>query len=49
MDVTKASVAMVRGKQPSKMVETALELIRAEGLIKPKDKVLINMKGRFRG
>jgi len=49
MVVTKASVAIVRGEQPSKMVETALGPIGAEGLVKPKDKVLINMKGRFRG
>ena len=41
MVVTKASVAIVRGKQPSKMVETALELIGAKGLVKPTDKVLI--------
>lgn len=41
MVMAKASVAIVKGKQPSKMVETALELIGAEGLIKPTDKVLI--------
>lgn len=35
MVMTKASVAIVRGKQPSKMVETALELIGTEGLVKP--------------
>jgi len=41
MVVTKASVAIARGKRPSKMVEAALELIGAEGLVKPTDKVLI--------
>jgi len=39
--MTQASVAIVRGKQHSKMVETALKLIRAECLVKPTDKVLI--------
>ena len=41
MVMAKASVAIVKGKQPSKMVETALGLIGADGLVKPTDKVLI--------
>jgi uncharacterized protein (DUF362 family) len=35
------SVAIVKGKQPPKMVDEALKLIKAEKLIKPKDEVLI--------
>jgi len=37
----KTSVAIVEGKQPSKMVDEVLRLIKAENLIKPEDKVLI--------
>lgn len=36
-----SSVAIVKGKQPSKMVEEAFRLIKAEKLIKPEDNVLI--------
>jgi uncharacterized protein (DUF362 family) len=39
--MVKTSVAIVRGKRPSTMVENALELIDAERLITPEDKVLI--------
>lgn len=35
------SVAIVRGKQPSKMVTHTLELLEAKKLIKPRDNVLI--------
>ena len=35
------SVAIVKGKQPSKMIKRALELIEAKELIKPRDNVLI--------
>ena len=35
------SVALVKGKEPSKMVEEALRLIKAEKLIKSEDTVLI--------
>lgn len=35
------SVAIVKGKTPSKMLETALQLIEAKNLIGPKDRVLI--------
>jgi uncharacterized protein (DUF362 family) len=41
MIMAKTSVAIVKGKQPSKMIERALELIVAKELIKPEDKVLI--------
>lgn len=41
MIVMKTEVAVVRGKQPSKMVETALELIGAKRLITSMDNVLI--------
>ncbi|MDH5440341.1 MAG: hypothetical protein OEY31_07035 [Candidatus Bathyarchaeota archaeon] len=37
----RTSVAIARGKHPSKMVERALELIHAEESIKHGDKVLI--------
>jgi uncharacterized protein (DUF362 family) len=37
----KASVAVVKGEHPSKMVETALEMIGAATLIRREDKVLI--------
>lgn len=36
-----SSVAIVKGKRPSKMVEEAFRLIKAEKLIKQEDKVLI--------
>ena len=39
--MTKTSVAILKGKQPSKMIQKALGLIRANELIKPDDKVLI--------
>ena len=35
------SVAIVKGKTPSKMIETAFSLIEAKDLISPKDRVLI--------
>lgn len=41
MIAMKTEVAVVRGKQPSKMVEKALELIGAKGIVKPNDVVLI--------
>lgn len=41
MIIMKTVVAVVRGKQPSKMVETALELIEAKRLIVSNDNVLI--------
>ena len=37
----KTQVAVVRGEQPSKIVETALDLIGAKGLITSRDSVLI--------
>lgn len=39
--MAKTSVAIVQGKQASKMVEEALKLIKAEELIRPEDSVLI--------
>lgn len=39
--MTKTSVAILKAKQPSKMIQKALGLIRANELIKPDDKVLI--------
>lgn len=41
MIMTKTSVAIVRGKQPSRMIEKASELIGAKEIIKPGDNVLI--------
>ncbi len=40
-DVVMSSVAIVRGKHPSKMVNHTLKLIEAKELIKPTDNVLI--------
>ncbi|MFH0896958.1 MAG: hypothetical protein V1850_02770 [Candidatus Bathyarchaeota archaeon] len=37
----KTSVVIVKGKQPSEMVDEALKLIKAERLIKQEDNVLI--------
>lgn len=39
--MTKPSVAIIKGRQPSKMVQEALSLIKAREVIKPEDKVLL--------